>query len=473
MKRKLYSLIFIPLASIAFADDVPVINANSTYINPRNFLENPYGSLTSGGGTQNLVESQVATQNIMEKWFADGTWNVWGTSSFSILNGLQPTYQYGANIFGQTGQVAGFSIGGLLTVMNPYFANQMNPAPFSAASNQFQPSNEQVTPSEAFLEYQYSNRVQVDAGYIGITNSPWLGSNYYNNMAAPAITYQGLEVNVNPGGGWVLSAIGFNAAQPSGQVGFDRMTLYNTGFDWATGTSLTSQQPSAGTVAFGANYMAWDNNENLRIWSYNFNNYAALYYVDNSTKFVVNKDLSFTLQEQFGKEYADHFNTIQNNGLGTPGSTFFGVQGGFTYKWLGLNLAFNNADGGSGSFGNGAIVSPYTYGVALDPLYTTPYMQGLVDRASGGQAYKIAPTLSFLDGNLSIAPAYTLLETTAVPSSQEYDLVVSYSVPQVKGLSFFGAYAYQSIPYTTVTNSQGTSTYGSTYTTMVFASYLY
>lgn len=467
MKKKICFIFIAALAQQVYADGTPVVNANDTYINSRNFLQNPYGALTSGGGTQTLIESQVATQNVWEKWFSDGTWNVWGTSAFNINNGLQPNYEYGANLFGQTGQVAGFSFGGLLTVINPFFYDQMNPPAMSAASNQFLPSTQQVTPAEAFVEYQYSNRIQADVGYIGINNSPWLGSNYYNNMAAPALTYQGAEVNVNPGGGWILSSIYFNAAQPSGQAGFDGLTLYNTGFDWGTGTALTTNSPSAGTVALGANFIGWNNNENLRIWWYDFDNYTNLFYADNSVKFVVNKDLSFNVAGQGGFQRADVVNTLQNNGLGNPGAIFYGAQVGFTYKWFGLNLAFNDSSGDANSFGQGAIISPYTYGVALDPLYTTPYMQGLVDRASGGQAYKITPSFTFLDGNLSITPAFTALQTTAITSSTEYDMVVSYSIPQVKGLSVFGAYAYQDQPYTTATPS------GSSYTTQVFVSYLY
>ena len=75
-------------------------------------------------------------------------------------------------------------------------------------------------------------------------------------------------------------------------------------------------------------------------------------------------------------EIGDAVNTLSSNGLGTPGSTFYCIQGGINYKWFGLNLAFNDAFGASDTFGQGAIVSPYTYGVALDPLFTTPYMQG-------------------------------------------------------------------------------------------------
>lgn len=453
--------------NVVHADNTAFINANDTYINSRNFLQNPYVSLPSEGGIQTLVESQVANQNIMEKWFADGTWNVLGTASFNINGGLQPNYEYGANIFAQTGQVAGFSFGGLLTVINPYFSNQMNPPPFSAASNQFLPSTQQVSPAEAFAEYQYANRVQLDAGYIGIINDPWLGANYYNNMAAPALTYQGAEANVNAGGGWILSALTFNAAQPSGQVGFDGLTFYNKGFNWGNPANFQNNTPSHGTYALGANFMGWNNNENLRIWYNNFQDYSSMIYADNSIKLVASPNLTFNLGLQGGYEQGNANDIIATNGLGNINSTFYGAQAGFNYKWFGLNFAFDNSFGPSNSFGQGAIVSPYTYSVALDPLYTTPYMSGLVDRASGGQAYKISPSFTFLNGSLSFTPAATFLQTVAATSSQEYDFVASYSIPQIKGLTLFAAYGYYSTPFTPTTPG------GDTYTFDTFVSYLY
>ena len=49
---------------------------------------------------------------------------------------------------------------------------------------------------------------------------------------------------------------------------------------------------------------------------------------------------------------------------------------------------------------------------------------------------------------MSIAPAFTTFQA-ALPQwngTNEYDLIVTYSIPQVKGLNLFGAYAYQQVP---------------------------
>ena len=468
--RSALTLILSTTAALAVADgseSAALANINDKYIAPHAYIQNPYNSLTSSGGTQIVTESQIASQNLIEQWFADGTWNVWGNTSVETNNGMQPNYQYGANIFGQTGQVAGFSFGGVMTIMNPYITPNINPANQSLAANQFLTSSRQVTPTEAFVEYQYANTFQADVGYIGITNSPWLASNYYNNMAAPGITYQGALFNIDPGGGWLITALAFNAAQSIGQTGFDGMTLYNSGFDWATGTANLIGMPSRGTVALGGNYSGWNNNYNLRLWAYQFNDYANLVYADNSIKFTPTENLSFNLAAQGGSEAGDKMNTITASGYGNVASTFFGVQGGINYNWFGLNLAYNNVFGPQNSYGGGGIISPYTYNMAVDPLYTTPYMQGLIDRGSAGTAFKVSPSFTFLNGNLSFTPSFTSLNTTAVAPSSEYDFLVSYTVPQIKGLNLFAVYAIQDMPYTLSTPN------GGSYTAQFFASYLY
>ena len=69
--------------------------------------------------------------------------------------------------------------------------------------------------------------MQADVGFIGINNSPWLATNYYSDQSS-AVTYQGASVNVNPGGGWLLTGITFNGANYPVQWIYGS-TLYNPG----------------------------------------------------------------------------------------------------------------------------------------------------------------------------------------------------------------------------------------------------
>lgn len=471
--RKLFYSILVCTSFSIFADEneSAIVNTNAKYIVLNNYIQNPYATLASGGGTKLLNESQMANQNIAERLFYDGTWNVQvgASAQYTGAGAGYPNYAYGANLFGQTGSVAGFSLGGLFTAMNPYFVNQMNG--YNTNSSPFLPSNQQVTLAEAYLEYQYSNIFQIDAGYIGINNSPWLSENYYPNVMSPGTNYQGILVNVYPGGGWLLTALTFNAAQIVSETGFTSYTFYNKGYDYLGGTIVNNNPSvtSSGTAALGADYTGWDNQYNLRLWGYQFNNYGTLLYADNSIKFQPSKALSFNLAAQAGtdNQLNNNSNALTNDNLGQISSNFVGLLGGVNYDWFGLNLAYNNVWGTNSAYGNGAIVTPYTYGFATDPLYSTPYMSGLADLGTAGSAYKLNPSFTFLNGSLSFSTAYTIFNTSIAEwnGTQEYDFTATYNISQIKGLTLFGVYAYQQVP--------AINTNGNSYITQIYVSYLY
>ena len=54
-----------------------------------------------------MSESQIASDGIAKRIFADGTWNVMGVASYYDQNGGN-NYGFGVNIFAQTGEIAGF-----------------------------------------------------------------------------------------------------------------------------------------------------------------------------------------------------------------------------------------------------------------------------------------------------------------------------------------------------------------------------
>ena len=112
MRKLFYSLLICTSFSI-FADENEsgVENTNAGYIRSDNFIQNPYRSIVSGGGTRNLNESQIQEHNFAEKLFYDGTWNVEAGASaqYTSVGAGYPNYAYGLNLFGQTGRVGGFS----------------------------------------------------------------------------------------------------------------------------------------------------------------------------------------------------------------------------------------------------------------------------------------------------------------------------------------------------------------------------
>ncbi|MCE3269358.1 MAG: hypothetical protein K0R49_1610 [Burkholderiales bacterium] len=453
MSKLLMSLLFlVAYVVVIYANPAPTNDSTDShdaqaqaaspttnYISTQAYLQNPYIEMPSGGGTQNVQESEYARDNVAQKWFADGTWNIFGAGSYINQNGYN-NYGYAANIFGQTKQVAGFSFGGLLTIANVFFSNDLNP---SEPTNQAQglPIEHQVTPQELFAEYQYSNIVQVDAGWLGISNSPWM--TYYQNDTLNMVTYQGILANVHPGSGWLLTGFAINGAQLPGEDGFSGQTMYNSTWNTGTSTGNIGNASNSYTYAFGANWTSPQQLVNARLWGYAFADYANMAYADTTIKLPINNNLGFNIGVQGALQGQNGSSNILNtNGYGNSvDSHMIGLQFGFNYSIFNLQLGYNNIWGNADGYEAGGIVSPYTYQLATDPLYTTGWIQGMVERSSG-QAYKIAPSLSLLDNNLTIAPAYQYYATTLIPASSEYDLQISYNVPQIKGLTFFGGYGY-------------------------------
>lgn len=416
-----------------------VDSSDSGYIHFGNYTQNPYIGMPSLGGTQSISAKDNSESSLLGQLFENGTWNAFGAASYVEQNSFN-NYGYAINLFAQTGAVGGFSIGGLMTIANPFFTKQLNPID---EENQAQglPVAEQVIPQELFAEYQYLDMVQVNAGWIGINNSPWM--TYYQNNALNMVTYQGASINVNPGAGWLLSGFAINGAQLLGENGFSKQTMYNSTWDNGTATGNIGTVTSNYTVAIGANWTSPQEMLNAQVWGYDFANYANMLYADTSIKLPVNDDLGFVIgvQGAIQGQNSDG-NILNNNGYGNSvSSNMLGASLDFNYSIFGLQLGYNNIWGPSDGYEAGGLISPYTYQYATDPLYTTGWMQGMVERSSG-HAYKFAPSLSILNNNLTILPSYQYYATSLIPSSSEYDLQISYNIEQVKGLTVFGGYGY-------------------------------
>ncbi len=468
------------VAALANADEQDELNAHAAianaivypadlYISSSSYTQNPYSGFPSSGDTQHVSESQLATHNVAQKWFSDGTWNVMSEASYVDQTGSN-NFGYGVNIFAQTGFVAGFSFGGFFTIMNPVFASTLDPSdPLQQA--QGLPVNQQITTQELFTEYQFSNIVEANLGWIGINNSPWL--TYYQNNALNLITYQGASFNVHPGGGWLVTGLFLNGVQQLGSSDFNSQTFYGYNSVYSSGGLIAqdSSNASSGTAALGANWSVPDNSFSFRLWGYQFENYANLAYADSTLKFVATDDLSFTIGMQGAIEGSGGGNVLENNGYGSANSNMVGLMLGLDYSIFGIQIAYNNIWGPSTAYGGGDLVSPYTYQYASDPLYTTGWLAGMIEKSSAGSAYKIAPSLSLLNSNLIIGPSYEYYATsvselipTSIPATSEYDLQITYKIPQIKGLTIFAGSGYLLQP-----EDIG----GNIYSGQVMVSYLY
>ncbi len=432
-------------------------NINAMYISAAAYLQNPYANVASGGGEQIPNVQNMESENFWQKWFANGTYNVYSGATTTVGSGkanptgaYNGTSVYGTNAFAQTGQAAGFSIGGGLTVMNPFFANQINGN--NVNGSLLAPTNKQIALTQAFVEYQHENIVNVDAGFISINNSPWLPGSYFNNSVNVPVTYQGMLANVYPGDGWLLTALAFNGIQSSGQNGFSNETLLNSKYGVFYQTNNTA---SNATVAVGANYKTDDNNYNLRLWAYRFDNYGTLLYGDNSVNISLSNLVKLSFSAQAGIDNNFGAPTAYNNpldaslGVGNSiNSSFVGLQGGVTIDWFNLTLSGNTIWGPSSAIGGGAIVSPYTANLGADPLYSEGWQTSMVNTGLTGNIYKASTTFNFLDNNLSFSQNYILLSNSNPNwnGTQEAFFTLGYSIPQVKGLYLYGVYSYQWLP---------------------------
>ncbi len=429
-------------------------NQNSYYISNFIYQQSLFNQVISGGGTQ-MPPSDVSSMNVWERLFSTGTYNVYGgamgtvgsNNSKLLANGTaNNTIAYGFNGFAQTGQVGGFSAGIAATAMNPFFDRKLSHG--NEFSNDLMPTDKQIALTEGFVEYQYKNRVGVDVGYIGINNSPWITSNFNASMVGTEMTYQGALANIYAGNGWLLTGLFFNGAQAVGSVGFTGETLLNNKYGE---NRVSSDQNSQYTLGLGSDYKAFDNNYNLRLWAYQFENFGTMFYADNSLTLPINKTVKFNFALQGGIDNSLGMNTAYSNTTGNINSYFAGGQAGISVDWFNLTLSGDTIWGTP-------IVSPYTGALGTDPLYATGLITNMVDMGLTGNAFQVSPTVSFLDDNLSISANYMVLKNMPEiwEGTQEAYLTMNYFIPQVKGLQVNTSLGYQWVPSINPENNQWT-----------------
>lgn len=428
-------------------------NQNSYYIANFVYQQSPFNQMVSGGGTQ-VPPKYDSSTGLWDRLFTGGTYNVFGGAMGTIgsnnnallANGTtNNTFAYGLNGFAQTGQVGGFSVGGAATVMNPFFASQMNG---KNSTGYLTPTNQQIAFTEGFAEYQFKNIVGVDVGYIAINNSPWLTPNFNLDAISTQMTYQGGSANVYAGNGWLLTGLMFNGAQAVGQVGFTGDTLLNAKYGQY---AISSNQSSQYTIGLGSDYKAFDNNYNLRLWAYQFQNFGTMFYADNSLTLPLNETVKFNFGMQGGIDNNLGMTTAYSDTTGNVSSYFAGAQAGISIDKF--NLTF------SGDFIWGTpIISPYTAALGTDPLYATGLITNIVNLGLTGDAFQVSPSFTFLNDSLTVSANYMTLANTAEiwNGTQELYGSLNYAIPQVKGLQLNTMLGYQWVPSINPASNQWT-----------------
>ncbi len=387
-----------------------------SYISPYNYLQDP---IALNMGSSAKAEST-------------GTFHL-GTSFIAGMNSPMNGQNTAINtnvvqVWGQTERFGGFALGGAGTaVVN--FRQIGQPNTFSTTSV--------FSPSQAYVDYQYSNKLDVVAGNI-LISTPWVtsfGSNPGGTYAMGNNSYQAALVNIQALPSLLITGFSaWNYTQYPNNWG-NQQTYYNNGGVLAS----IGSTPTNGPSGLGLTWNPVDSYSG-QLWLYNFADYAKMIYADNSYHVDVASKVSFDfglqgfMQSSSGSEITNQFplpgqttpaGVIASNGVG--GRIALNVANNTT------SISYNNIFGSSGSFLNGGMVTPYTYGMEVDPLYTTPALTSLAELGSG-YAYTLRNSTSFMDNslkfNLSMSQFFVnqvyVGQATAVT---EYDASLLYRIP--------------------------------------------
>lgn len=392
----------------------------SDYISFNNYIMNPYNHAPSGGGLHLVTESAIASQTLTDQFFHNGTYNAVGLASYTSLQGSN-NYGYGTNIFAQSGHVYGFAVGGMLEVINPFLQPGMRYLDGNISYANL-PNTQVTSPAELYLEYQLPGAVQVDVGRIFLDN-PWMNS--YDDAFMTSATFQGALVNYQMTDHWRLSAIATDAYQEfSANNSFSNQTVYNRQYN-GNGFQLGANATETSSYALGAVYNPADNYK-LNLWAYNFGNYANMLYADTDYTVHFNDTQKMVLAAQAGNQNTLGMGTNVNQlaGYGSPSSYLLGAKLGYGYSyWFETALSYDGMYGPTNAFYQGGFVSPYTYGIVNDPLYTSGLAGGLIEQGAGN-SYKISTTFKPIGDDLKIETAFEKFVTVSPMNS--YDLDVKY-----------------------------------------------
>ena len=243
----------------------------NAYISPFNYLQDPialdmgYDSSTdSASGTYHGGISSILNMNVPN-------------------NGVTTNYNTSlAQIWGQTGRLGGFALGGGATaVLN----NQQTGDPYVYGTTAL------ISPTQAYINYQYKNKLDVTAGNI-LISTPWVssfGSAPGGTYALGNNYYQGALVNVQALKSLLVTGFTAWSYQQYPNYLATPQTFYNTmgGNLAGIGSDTTS-----GVSGIGLTWNPVDSYTG-QLWLYNFASYASMAYVDNAYNLPLSELFSF------------------------------------------------------------------------------------------------------------------------------------------------------------------------------------
>jgi len=415
-------------------EDMDIKAFKNSYISPYNYTQDPIAynmgtsSVAGPNGTYQVGLSQISTTNI----------------NLNSQNAAR--FDETVEAWGQTQRWGGFALGGALQ-SGVIMEQTGQPNTYGTTGIIF--------PTQAYADWEYKDAFEITGGNILLT-TPWVnsissfpGATYANQNN----TFQGVTANLQVMPNLLLTGFRVFSYLQFPDNGFSSTTLYNT-----MGGPLQNMGSTSTPGATGAG-ATWNPSSNytLNAWFYQFYDYADMWYADNNYHLPLSTATSFDFGVQALTQNANG-SSIPANTLAPGSSTqnLGGVSGNAVGMKFAVNvghntvtLAYNNVFGANGSYLNGGIVTPYTFGLETDPLYTTPALNSIAELGSGS-AYLIKDSMSFLDNSLKASLAFSQFFVNQVYATQanqitEYDAALQYTIPNTT-LNFWSRLVYVSQP---------------------------
>lgn len=318
----------------------------------------------------------------------------------------------------------GFRLGATAYTAQPLGLNAHNPNKVDMTL----PGKPVTTLGQAFLQYENNDFLARMGNQL--ISTPWL--NEADSRMIPA-AYQGFYAKMSPMTDFDLMAMRMVRFKSRIKGGFSKTNLYSP-INQGTPINALGNQKVIGTLALGAQYKHCD--FKAQIWGYQFYNIAKLYYGDVSYTMDTDTLVRPIIGAQIGHEHNDGNPVFNAAGVAKKNSDIYGALFGAEIADGSVTIGYNKIPKHTGSFQNGNIISPYTAGYAVDPLYTTSMIAGLIDK-SAGSATKGTVQYDFFEKQLHFLVSYARYKTDPfTPNTSEANFDVTYKPnEQCKNLS--------------------------------------
>jgi len=287
---------------------------------------------------------------------------------------------------------------------NPFSNGAIVPAELESSL----PGTTLNTLAEAYLQYR-SRGTLVRVGRQSL-QTPFAGP--ADSRTIP-VTYEGVGLTQTLARGWTLSAYRIDRVKNRTVATF-------------TPVSFVTAVPTGGFGAFGLARAS--KRGTFQAWAYRFDRLSSLLYADGATTLPLAHGWHATASAQFAAE-----NGLADGVLGPVTGHLYGARLAAGARALEFGLAYDRVPAVAGTYKNGALLSPYTFGDNSDPLFTTLIGASLVEKAVPGQAYVLSGTFSSSDKRFKGILArgrFDLLTSPAVPRNELYetDFDVAYNL---------------------------------------------